>query len=110
MLMPIRHISAAAAALSCRRSVLKELSRNQRLAPQNAKMYQETYPERCGCSMVREGHRVALLIGQTSLAIGGRAAPPSTHLRLPKPHLTAWQIGRRPVDRRDRFQSVFKTT
>lgn len=35
--------------------VLKELSRNQRLTPQNAKMYQDSYLETIRLRTVREG-------------------------------------------------------
>src|SRR5215468_3288204 len=53
--------------------VLKELSRNQRLTPQNAKMYQDSYLETMRLRTVREGHRIASLIGQTSAVF--EAAP-----------------------------------
>ena len=53
--------------------VLKELSRNQRLTPQDAKMYQDSYLETMRLRTVREGHRIASLIGQTSAVL--EAAP-----------------------------------
>src|SRR5262245_51584036 len=53
--------------------ILKELSRNQRLTPQSAKMYQDSYLETMRLRTVREGHRIASLIGQTSAIL--EAAP-----------------------------------
>ena len=56
--------------------VLKELSRNQRLTPQNAKMYQDSYLETMRLRTVREGHRIASLIGHTSAVLEAALHPP----------------------------------
>src|SRR5258708_14347446 len=48
--------------------LLKELSRGQKVAPVNVKMFQDSFLETMRLRQVREGHRLAAFIGRLSIA------------------------------------------
>lgn len=91
--------------------VLRALSRNQRLTPQNAKMFQDSYLETMRLRSVREGHRIASLISRSSVVAEAAARQAEEHL-FDCRHRTSLP-GRavsNPATAGEAFSTVFKTT
>jgi Zn-dependent metalloprotease len=91
--------------------VLRELSRGQRVVPPNAKMFQDSYLQTMRLRSVREGHRVAALIGRLSIPVEAASHTAEQHLfdcrnRTSLPGAAASG----PAAAGAAFQTVFTTT
>ena len=91
--------------------LLKELSRGQKVAPVDAKTYQDSFLETMRLRQVREGHRVAALIGR--LSIVPEAAPHQAEEHIFDCRNRMSLPGRavaNPPTAGEAFQTVFQTT
>jgi Zn-dependent metalloprotease len=111
MLMPIEAQLPCGCCFIVPPELLKELSRGQKVAPVNVKMFQDSFLETMRLRQVREGHRVAALIGRLSIAPEAAPHQAEEHIfdcrnRMSLPGTAVAN----PQTAGEAFQTVFKTT
>jgi len=92
-------------------SVLKALSMGQGVQPHDAAIFRESFAETQRLRMIREGHRMASLIGRRSLPTAASAHEPEEHLYDCRHRSTL--PGRMVADPEhggEAFKTVFETT
>src|SRR5690348_3643206 len=91
--------------------LLSELSRGQKLAPRNAKIFQDSFLETVRLRHIREGHRVASLVSRRSVIAEAAPHEAEEHIfdcghRMSLPGKAVAN----PSTGGEAFQTVFKTT